>query len=438
MLGSIEIIEVVDMPNSWSRKDSSYAEEVFNAYERLKARSKTSTNSDAAVCLQYSHLSPMKSIDSLEIPSNLGSEEEEVYNEYEKLKSATETIAGFCEVPVCTTPLEIAPIVNLTETSVGTSGETVCAAPFTKIPLMSTTCEIPNSGSEEMIFKTALPSVPLMTTTVETIASSEKLDYTRTLTTVSLPSNTTEEVSNSTRDLAQVHTRYSSASPLKSQDISSNSLRHEDEERFTWTYAATLLLINEYRQRQHRFEDKTTLKKGVWKEVVAVFKKHGYAISVKLLRKKWSNMISTYRKIKDRTIGTGEGSHWKYFCMLDELLDKKTSVPQITYLELPLSSETPSLDTSSSIPPDTTLQSPPQSTTLPSQSCSPPRKRRKRRRDEQTPGWFVEFRKKWREHGKRTLMVQEAQHKERMKKLSMLTQSIQELCRVIKEKKYSM
>ncbi|XP_076313450.1 uncharacterized protein LOC143226405 [Tachypleus tridentatus] len=282
--------------------DSSYAEEVFNAYERLKARSKTCTNSGATMCLQYSHLFPMKSVDSLEIPSNFGSEEEEVYNEYEKLKSATEAIADFCEVPICTTPLETAPIVTLTETSVSTSGEMVCAKPFTTIPFMPTTCEIPNSSSEEMIFKTALPSAPLIITTVETIASSEKLNYTR-----CLPSNTAEGVSNPSRDPAQVQTKYSSASPLKLQDISSNSLRYEDEERFTWTYATTLLLINEYRRRQQRFEDKTTLKKSVWKEVVAVFKKHGYAISVKLLRKKWSNMISTYKKIKDRTIGTGEG-----------------------------------------------------------------------------------------------------------------------------------
>ncbi|XP_022242643.1 uncharacterized protein LOC106460265 isoform X2 [Limulus polyphemus] len=227
-----------------------------------------------------------------------------------------------------------------------------------------------------------------------------------------------------------------SVSPLKSLDsleVPSN-IDSDEEEKFIWTHTATLELIEEYRKLKKTFDEHATLRKRCfWKEMASAFKKLGYSVSADVLNKKWSNLIGTYKKIKERTTKTGRRkTHWEYFNVLDELLNEVSTPPAYLQASLCL----PSCLSPTSFPNSTSQPTSFQSD-IPASQLNGPTKKRFRRGDRQPPEWFIEFNKEWINHSRRSIVVQESHHKEWMEKTSLLTQSIQELCKVIKENNVS-
>ncbi|XP_071519766.1 uncharacterized protein [Panulirus ornatus] len=107
---------------------------------------------------------------------------------------------------------------------------------------------------------------------------------------------------------------YSSQKPVLSVLDSRNG------EEADFNHTATILLIEFIRQRFKRFLLVHT-RPLVYKEVQEELHSRGFSFTLENIRRKWNNLISTYRKIKEgNSEGLSANISWDYYKLLDDLL----------------------------------------------------------------------------------------------------------------------
>ncbi|XP_045133237.1 uncharacterized protein LOC123517323 isoform X2 [Portunus trituberculatus] len=104
----------------------------------------------------------------------------------------------------------------------------------------------------------------------------------------------------------------------------------EEEERIQqdFTHNATLLLIECIRDRFEKFCASRFERNQVYREIQEELRSYSYNMSIEKIRNKWSNLVTTYKRIKirQRTSGTGRRV-WEYYQQLDELLSSSCESP---------------------------------------------------------------------------------------------------------------
>ncbi|XP_029106331.1 uncharacterized protein LOC108928850 isoform X3 [Scleropages formosus] len=101
--------------------------------------------------------------------------------------------------------------------------------------------------------------------------------------------------------------------------------------------------------------ERAQLFQGVQREL----EDHGYVLPVERIRRKWNNLIVTYKRVKDRSCGTGKAkTSWEYFELMDAMLGDTVGAK---------SSGTPSASMVATVTP----ASPPQSTAPHPSSTAP-------------------------------------------------------------------
>ncbi|KAK3895393.1 hypothetical protein Pcinc_000849 [Petrolisthes cinctipes] len=94
-----------------------------------------------------------------------------------------------------------------------------------------------------------------------------------------------------------------------------------DEAEDDFNHNATLLLIECLRDRFHKFCSTRQERNQVYKEVQEELRLYSYNLSVEKIRSKWNNLVTTYKRIKDRHKAGSAGRRvWDYFQPIDELL----------------------------------------------------------------------------------------------------------------------
>lgn len=77
------------------------------------------------------------------------------------------------------------------------------------------------------------------------------------------------------------------------------------------THKITLLLLDLTKTYQHLYFRN---KPAFYLKLRTAFTQKGYNLSTEKIRKKLSNMLTTYKRVKDRRRGTGEGKNaWEYY-----------------------------------------------------------------------------------------------------------------------------
>ncbi|XP_071546002.1 uncharacterized protein [Panulirus ornatus] len=98
-----------------------------------------------------------------------------------------------------------------------------------------------------------------------------------------------------------------------------SAVSEEGEEDFS--YNATLLLIECIRDRFEKFCSSRQERNQVYKEIQEELRSYSYNLPLDKIRSKWSNLITTYKRIKDRHKAGSPGRRlWDYFQPLDDLL----------------------------------------------------------------------------------------------------------------------
>ncbi|KAK9969979.1 hypothetical protein ABG768_028120, partial [Culter alburnus] len=130
---------------------------------------------------------------------------------------------------------------------------------------------------------------------------------------------------------------------IQTSPPSIQSDRHESQEI---THKITLFLLELTRTHQQLYFRN---KMAFYKKVQNAFSQNGYNLSSEKIRKKLANMLTTYKRVKDRRRATGEGRHtWEYYTQMDELYGSSGigTAPPGTIQSTPLGLE----DTSSERP----------------------------------------------------------------------------------------
>ncbi|XP_029106330.1 uncharacterized protein LOC108928850 isoform X2 [Scleropages formosus] len=104
--------------------------------------------------------------------------------------------------------------------------------------------------------------------------------------------------------------------------------------------------------------ERAQLFQGVQREL----EDHGYVLPVERIRRKWNNLIVTYKRVKDRSCGTGKAkTSWEYFELMDAMLGdtvgaKSSGTPSASMVNISNGAqETPSTSLTATI--KTSLQS---------------------------------------------------------------------------------
>ncbi|RXN30881.1 nuclease HARBI1 [Labeo rohita] len=81
------------------------------------------------------------------------------------------------------------------------------------------------------------------------------------------------------------------------------------------THKMTLLLLDLTRTYQQLYFRN---KSAFYKKLQTAFSQKGYTLSNEKIRKKLTNMLTTYKRVKDRRSATGEGKQtWEYYTALE-------------------------------------------------------------------------------------------------------------------------
>lgn len=84
--------------------------------------------------------------------------------------------------------------------------------------------------------------------------------------------------------------------------------------RKKWNNESILLFLTTLIELQYNPVKNPLRKREMFGKVKDVFEEKGYLLSVEDLGKKWSNLLQTFRKIKDKKKSTGEERHsWVYY-----------------------------------------------------------------------------------------------------------------------------
>uniref|UniRef100_A0A0P4WH86 Myb/SANT-like DNA-binding domain-containing protein n=1 Tax=Scylla olivacea TaxID=85551 RepID=A0A0P4WH86_SCYOL len=95
-----------------------------------------------------------------------------------------------------------------------------------------------------------------------------------------------------------------------------------------FTHNATLLLIECIRDRFEKFCASRFEKNQVYREIQEELRSYSYNMSIEKIRNKWSNLVTTYKRIKFRQRTSGAGRRvWEYYQQLDELLSPSCESP---------------------------------------------------------------------------------------------------------------
>ncbi|XP_051996187.1 uncharacterized protein LOC127653532 isoform X1 [Xyrauchen texanus] len=125
--------------------------------------------------------------------------------------------------------------------------------------------------------------------------------------------------------------------------------RHESQEI---THQMTLFLLDLTKTHQQLYFRN---KMAFYKKIQNSFSQKGYNLSSEKIRKKLANMLTTYKRVKDRRRATGEGKiTWEYYTLMDELFGSSGigTAPLGTIHSTPLGLEetsTQSMPTTSSL-----------------------------------------------------------------------------------------
>ncbi|XP_028826521.1 uncharacterized protein LOC114784876 [Denticeps clupeoides] len=88
-----------------------------------------------------------------------------------------------------------------------------------------------------------------------------------------------------------------------------------------FTHHAIVLLVEAMRQRWDMYgsRERSRLFQSVQEELEG----HGYPLPVERIRRKWNNLIVTYKRVKERCRGSSQAkTSWEYFEAMDSLLGK--------------------------------------------------------------------------------------------------------------------
>ncbi|CAG7828548.1 unnamed protein product, partial [Allacma fusca] len=111
-----------------------------------------------------------------------------------------------------------------------------------------------------------------------------------------------------------------------------------DEAGFSWDAgngAPTLLLIELRKQFNHKFDNPKKTKKSLWSDIATQMQKKQYEVDGFKCKKKWDNLVSTYKSRKGKQNLTGRGALkcWKFEREMEDILGRKRSIaPPSNYL----------------------------------------------------------------------------------------------------------
>ncbi|XP_050517916.1 uncharacterized protein LOC126892431 [Diabrotica virgifera virgifera] len=100
-------------------------------------------------------------------------------------------------------------------------------------------------------------------------------------------------------------------------------------EQFSWTPRTTKLLLSAYNDKKGLFRDPRMKKKNLWVGIKNVFLDHGYHVSEDILDKKFRNMKSHFKVVKDnaKKSKTGQGRvSWEYFEAMDVIFEEDKTI----------------------------------------------------------------------------------------------------------------
>ncbi|XP_074094981.1 uncharacterized protein LOC141524798 isoform X2 [Cotesia typhae] len=110
-------------------------------------------------------------------------------------------------------------------------------------------------------------------------------------------------------------------------------------EDLVWSYDAVKLLVNEYKNRLHRFNNPKIKNTRLWKEIAEIFIKNNKPYPVRAIRRKFFNMKTTYYKTTKNKPRVKVGRRpWPWVKAMEEILKKDTSA-NITNNEIAVAEE---------------------------------------------------------------------------------------------------
>ncbi|KAI9533954.1 hypothetical protein NQZ68_018322 [Dissostichus eleginoides] len=141
------------------------------------------------------------------------------------------------------------------------------------------------------------------------------------------PQTTTTQQQQTSPATSQVGTHHLASPSSRSEHLDSTQ---------DFTHNTILLLLDLTKTHQHVYYRN---KPGFYKLIQRQFTKEGYSFSSDKIRKKLNNLLTTYKRAKDRSASTGEGKiTWEYYGIMDNLFGKCTvgSAPPGTVVSTPL------------------------------------------------------------------------------------------------------
>ncbi|XP_077065510.1 uncharacterized protein LOC143718330 [Siphateles boraxobius] len=148
--------------------------------------------------------------------------------------------------------------------------------------------------------------------------------------------------------------------PSESIQPSSPSFQSDRHESQEITHQMTLFLLDLTKTHQQLYFRN---KMAFYKKMQNSFSQKGYNLSSEKIRKKLANMLTTYKRVKDRRRATGEGKiTWEYYTLMDELFGSSGigTAPPGTIHSTPLGLE----ETSSKSRPTSSSQDQPASASI--------------------------------------------------------------------------
>ncbi|XP_023223035.1 trihelix transcription factor GTL1-like [Centruroides sculpturatus] len=138
-----------------------------------------------------------------------------------------------------------------------------------------------------------------------------------------------KNLQNNTYSVSSTSGIWSEVRPLSDDLLMSNG---------KWTDAMTRLLISIRLEMEEEFQ-KSIAKNKLWVKVSDHLAKEGYTISGTECNKKWQNLLSTYRRNKEKVKSkTGKGAiTWPYFDLFNAVIGCKSDVtsPETSISSLP-------------------------------------------------------------------------------------------------------
>ncbi|XP_028128254.1 uncharacterized protein LOC114324587 [Diabrotica virgifera virgifera] len=87
----------------------------------------------------------------------------------------------------------------------------------------------------------------------------------------------------------------------------------EENDKFSWNPRATKLLLSAYKEKKALFRDPKVKKKHLWEDIKNVFLNNGYYVSEDILDKKFRNMKSHFKTVKNNAKKKKGRISWEYF-----------------------------------------------------------------------------------------------------------------------------